>query len=157
VKPRLYLETTIPSYLVARRSRDIVLAGQQEATSRWWEHCRHDYHLRISQFVESEAARGDPAMAAARRAKLEGISRLPVTAEALALADELIAAGLIPANARVDAAHIGVAAIHRLEYLLTWNCRHIGNPDKLWQIERLCARLGYECPRICTPDDLLER
>ena len=96
-------------------------------------------------------------MAAARRAKLEGISRLPVTAEALALADELIAAGLIPANARVDAAHIGVAAIHRLEYLLTWNCRHIGNPDKLWQIERLCARLGYECPRICTPDDLLER
>ena len=96
-------------------------------------------------------------MVAARMAKLDGVLRLPVTAEALALADELIAADLVPAKARVDAAHIGVATIHRLEYLLTWNCRHIRNPDKLWQIARLCSKLGYDCPRICTPDDLLER
>lgn len=82
--PKLYLETTIPSYLVARRNRDIVLAGQQEATSRWWEQCRHKYELCVSQFVDSEAARGDPEMAAARGARLEGISRLPVTEEALA-------------------------------------------------------------------------
>jgi len=155
--PRLYVETTIPSYLTARPSRDIGLAGQQDVTRRWWNDCRDDYELYVSQFVESEASQGDPEMVAARLAKLDGILRLPVTAEALALADELIAAGLVPAKARVDAAHIGVATVHRLEYLLTWNCRHIRNPDKLWQIERLCTRLGYECPRICTPDDLLER
>ena len=155
--PKLYLETTIPSYLTARRSRDPVLAGQQEATRRWWNDCRTDYELCVSQFVESEAAQGDPGLAAARIAKLDGVLRLPVTAEAIAIADELIAAGLIPAKARVDAAHIGVATIHRMDYLLTWNCRHIRNPDTLWQIERLCTRLGYECPRICTPDDLLER
>ncbi|MEQ1851170.1 MAG: type II toxin-antitoxin system VapC family toxin [Chthoniobacteraceae bacterium] len=155
--PRLYLETTIPSYLTARPSRDIALAGQQEVTRRWWNDCRGDYELCVSQFVESEASQGDPEMVAARLAKLDGVLRLPVTAEALALADELIAAGLVPAKARVDAAHIGVATIHRLEYLLTWNCRHIRNPDKLWQIARLCSKLGYECPRICTPDDLLER
>lgn len=156
MKPRLYLETTIPSYLVARPSRDVVLAGQQEATRRWWERCRLDYELCTSQLVASEAARGDAAMAAARIEKLEGVSRLPVTAEGLQLADAVIHAGLIPATARVDAAHIGIATVHRLTYLLTWNCRHIRNPDTLWQIERLCARLGYECPRICTPDDLLE-
>ena len=155
--PKLYLETTIPSYLTARRSRDPVLAGQHEATRRWWDDCRADYELCVSQFVESEAAQGDPGMAAARIAKLDGVLRLPLTAEALAIADELIAGGLVPAKARVDAAHIGVATIHRMDYLLTWNCRHIRNPDKLWQIERLCTRLGYECPRICTPDDLLER
>ena len=133
------------------------MAGQQEVTRRWWNDCRADYELCVSQFVESEAARGDPETAAARMPKLDGVLRLPVTEEALAVADELIAARLIPAIARVDAAHIGVATIHRLEYLLTWNCRHIRNPDTLWQIERLCSRLGYECPRICTPDDLLER
>jgi len=153
---RLYLETTIPSYLTARRSRDIVLAGQQEATARWCEACRGDYQLCVSQFVVSEAAQGDAEMAAARLAKLDGILRLPVTAEAIELAEALIAAGLFPATARVDAAHIGVATVHGIDYLLTWNCRHIRNPDKLWQIARLCTRLGYECPRICTPDDLLE-
>ena len=156
MKPRLYLETTIPSYLVARRSRDLALAGQQEATARWWDACRGVYELCVSQFVVSEAAQGDAEMAAARLAKLDEIPRLPVTEDAMALADALIAAGLIPAKARVDAAHIGVATIHRMDYLLTWNCRHIRNPDKLWQIARLCTRLGYECPRICTPDDLLE-
>lgn len=155
--PRLYVETTMPSYLTARPSRDIALAGQQELTHRWWNDCRTGYELCVSQFVESEAAQGDPEMVAARLAKLDGVLRLPVTEEALALADALINAGLIPAKARVDAAHIGVATIHRVEYLLTWNCRQIRNPDKLWQIARRCTRLGYECPRICTPDDLLER
>lgn len=96
-------------------------------------------------------------MVAARMAKLDGVLRLPVTEEVLALADELIKAGFIPAKARVDAVHIGVATIHRVKYLLTWNCRHIRNPDTLWQIARLCTRLGYDCPRICTRDDLLER
>jgi hypothetical protein len=156
MKPRLYLETTIPSYLVARRSHDPVLAGQQEATLRGGDQCRHNYQLCISQFVDSEAARGDPKMAAARGSKLNGILRLPVTKEALVLAEALIVPGLIPIKARVDAAHIGVATVHHLEYLLTWNCTHIRNPDTLWQIDRLCAQFGYECPKICTPDDLLE-
>ena len=146
--PRLYVETTIPSYLTARPSRDIALAGQQELTRRWWNDCRTNYELCMSQFVESESSRGDAEMVAARMAKLDGVLRLPVTEDALALAEELIKAGLIPANTRVDAAHIGVATIHRVEYLLTWNCRHIRNPDKVWQIARLCARLGYDCPRI---------
>ena len=118
--PKLYLETTIPSYLTARRSRDPVLAGQQEATRRWWDDCRADYELCVSQFMEREAAQGDAVMAAARIAKLDGVLRLPVTAEALAIADELIAGGLVPAKALVDAAHIGVATIHRMNYLLTW-------------------------------------
>lgn len=156
MNPRLYLETTIPSYLVARPSRDPILAGQQEATRRWWDVARSNYDLCTSQFVDNEAAHGDAVMAAARLAKLEGVLRLPMNEEAIALADALLAAGLLPAKSRVDAAHIGVTTVHRIEYLLTWNCSHIKNPDTLWQIERLCTRLGYECPRICTPDDLLE-
>ena len=155
MKPRLYLETTIPSYLAARPSRDPITFGHQEATRLWWNEHRHRYDFYVSEFVAMEIARGDAAAAAARTAFLDEIPRLSATPQVLQLARALIAEGLIPQKAGEDAAHIAVATVHGMDFLLTWNCRHIHNVTTLRRIEQLCAKLGYACPVICSPDELL--
>ncbi len=154
--PRLYLETTIPSYLVSRPSRDLILAGQQEATREWWDEKRQNYDLFVSAFVEIEAGRGDTEMATARLNSIRDVPRLSVNESTEKLAAAILAKGLIPPNAAVDASHIAVAAVHEMDILLTWNCKHIHNIAISRQIERVCARAGFQCPAICTPFDLLE-
>lgn len=156
MKPRLYLETTIPSYLVAKRSRDLRLAADQETTQEWWEQRRQDYEVFISEFVLMEAQRGDARFADERLATLKGIPILPEIQAASDLAKQIISAKLIPPHAALDASHIAVATVHGMDYLLTWNCKHIHNVAIIRQIERLCERLGYTCPIICTPDDLTD-
>ena len=156
MKPRLYLETTIPSYLVARRSRDLRLAADQETTQEWWEDRRHNYELFISDFVLNEVQWGDPQAAAARLTFLQGVPILQETEAATELAVQILATRLIPPQAALDASHIAMATIHGMDYLLTWNCKHIHNVAIIRQIERLCERQGYTCPVICTPNDLME-
>ncbi len=156
MKSRLYLETTIPSYLVARASRDAILHGQQAATRKWWEEQRSDYELFVSEFVDIEAGRGDAEMSVARAAALQGLPRLAATEDVRELAAVILCAGLIPAQAELDASHIAVAAVHQMDILLTWNCTHIHNIAISRQIARICARAGWLCPAICTPFDLLE-
>ena len=156
MKLRLYLETTIPSYLVARRSRDLRLAADQETTQEWWADCRRNYELYISEFVLEEAGRGDVQAAAARLSLLDGIPMLPELSSATDLAEQILATRLIPPQAALDASHIAMATVHGMDYLLTWNCKHIHNVTIIRQIERLCERLGYTCPVICTPNDLMD-
>ena len=156
MNPRLYLETTIPSYLVARHSRDLRLAADQEATQEWWEERRQNYELFISEFVREEVQRGDAQAAAARLAFLEGIPILSEPQAATELAEQILAARLIPPQAALDASHIAMATVHGMDYLLTWNCKHIHNVAIIRQIERLCERQGHTCPVICTPNDLME-
>ena len=153
--PRLYVETTIPSYLTARPSRDTVLAGQQEATRRWWEEKRGNYDLYVSELVLEEAAAGDPAMAAARHAALAGLPQLAQTPEVDALATRLLERGIIPPSAAPDAEHIALAAVHAMNFLLTWNCKHIANPLHRRRVEAVCAEAGLVCPIICTPHHLI--
>lgn len=155
MKPRLYLETTIPSYLVARRSRDLRLAADQESTQEWWEDRRHDFDLFVSQVVIVEARRGDPQFAAARLEKLRGIPVLDALPAGEQLAERLLAEGVIPDIAADDATHLGFAAANKMDYLLTWNCSHINNRALLRRIERACAGCGLICPVICTPTELM--
>lgn len=154
-KAKIYLETTIPSYLTARPSRDLIKAAQQEMTWEWWEH-RERFELYISQLVVAEARRGDPNAAAERLKVLNGIPSLHVTDEGRELAEQLLRRVPLPENAAADAAHIGVAAIHGLDYLLTWNCRHLANASLRHKIEFVCQDEGWEAPVICTPNELLE-
>ena len=105
--------------------------------------------------MDFEAARGDAEMSAARIAAIAPIPRLSVTESIRSLAADILATGLIPAKAAVDAAHIAVASVHGMDMLLTWNCTHIHNIAISRQIERICARAGFQCPVICTPFDLL--
>ena len=156
MKPRLYLETTIPSYLVARQSRDLRLAADQETTQQWWESERRDYEIFISQAVVSEVSKGDVNFAAARLNHLRDFPLLPRTSEASALITHLLASGIIPAVAEDDAVHIGLAAAHGMDFLLTWNCRHLNNHHIRARIERACAAFGLAGPDICTPAELMK-
>lgn len=155
MKPRLYRETTIPSYLAARRSRDLVTAGQQEATRLWWEKKRGDYELHVSALVLEETGAGDPTMAAARHAVIEGLPQLAQTPAVDALAARILEHGIIPSRAAPDAEHIALAAVHAMNFLLTWNCKHIANALHRRRVEALCAEARLACPIICTPQSLL--
>jgi len=155
LKPRLYLETTIPSYLVARRSRDLRLAADQETTQEWWEERRREFELFVSQTVLHEVSRGDAEFAAARLAALREIQVLVGSPQAALLTKRLLAESIIPPGAADDAIHLGLAAAHGMDYLLTWNCRHINNPALRRRIEQACGACALTCPVICTPIELM--
>jgi len=151
----VYLETTIVSYLTGRRTRDLVTAAHQEITNEWWEG-RERFELFVSEAVLQEARGGDPTAADARRSALEGIAVLEVTSSATELARQLLDAAAVPPKAVVDAVHIAVAAVHGMDYLLTWNCTHIANAATRGRIERACRAAGFAPPVICTPEELGE-
>ena len=155
MKKRVYIETSIVSYLVARPSRDLITAASQQITHEWWQTRRDDFDLVISEYVVFEAGRGDADAARARLAALTGIVELAGSAQAEDLAEILCANGGLPPKARVDALHVAVAAVAGVDYLLTWNCTHIANAETLPRIEAICRAAGYEPPRICTPMALL--
>jgi hypothetical protein len=154
--PRIYLESTIPSYLTARSSRDLVIRGQQEATRRWWEQCQDRYVCHVSAMVEVEILRGHPEAAARRMEAIAGIRRLRESQEVLELAARILATGIIPPKAEMDASHIAIAAVHDMDLLLTWNCTHIHNVFIHRRIVAVCESMDYSCPEICTPFDLLK-
>ena len=155
MKPKVYIETTIPSYLAGRPSRDLVVAGNQELTREWWDERRAAFDLYISQFVLDEAAIGDLKAVRRRMDVLNGLSELEITEAAEQLAEKLIRGGVIPVKAAADAAHIAVAAVSGMDYLLTWNCKHIANAEIMKKIYRLCEAEGFNCPVICTPAELM--
>jgi len=153
VNPSVYVETSIISYITARRSRDIVIAAHQQLTRRWWR-SRSSYRLFVSQIVRDEAGVGDRAARLRRLRALRGIPALAITDQATRLAGELVRRGAIPRKATVDAFHIGIAAAHQVEYLLTWNCKHIANATMRGTIEAICRSEGVTPPIICTPGEL---
>jgi hypothetical protein len=156
MKKPLYLETTVISYLAARPSGDLVVAGHQLITRRWWDAHRPDFDLYVSEAVIEECAAGDPEAAARRLEFLVGVPVLEPTNDSSAIAKRLIGEGIVPAKAVVDALHLGIAAAHGVEYLLTWNCAHIANASLRRRMEALCRTMGREMPVICTPEELLE-
>jgi hypothetical protein len=155
-RERVYVETTVISYLTARPSRDLIVAGHQQITHDWWDSRRGAYDLCVSQLVFQEAGDGDPQAAQERLAVLSMIAQLEIEDTAISLAEELVRAGALPRKAENDALHIAIAAIHRVPYLLTWNCRHMANATMRSQIERVCERTGLKAPIICTPEEMME-
>ncbi|HRX07506.1 MAG TPA: type II toxin-antitoxin system VapC family toxin [Kiritimatiellia bacterium] len=154
-KPTIYLETTIPSFLTARPSGDLIAAGEQETTRKWWETRRGDFNLFVSDLVLAEAARGD---ASAAQRRLETLKDLPLLAaddEVDALTQAILKSGVIPAKAATDAAHVAIAARHGMDVLMTWNCKHIANAELLFRMAEVVARAGYRLPVICTPRELM--
>jgi len=155
MQPKVYLETTVLSYLTGRPSRDLVTAAHQQLTRDWWEE-RASFDLYVSQVVVQEAAGGDSGAASARLQVLEGIEVLEVTSEARDLAEQLLSGGAVPEKAAVDAMHISIAVVNGMDYLVTWNCAHIGNATMRHTIEGVCRAAGYDPPVICTPEELME-
>ena len=153
---RVYIETTVVSYLTARPNRDMVIGAHQQITHEWWDTRRQSYELCVSQLVRKEAGAGDSQAAQERLEVLKTMTLLETSAEALDLARELIQAGALPAKAADDALHIAVAATNGIPYLLTWNCRYLANATMRPVIENVCAGMGLKAPIICTPEELLE-
>jgi predicted nucleic acid-binding protein len=154
--PSIYVETTVVSYLTARPSRNLRVAAHQEITADWWLRRRPHFDLYVSVLVVEEAAAGDADAAERRLALLKGVSRLEVTEVASVLAARLVAELAIPREAAEDALHVAIAAANGMDYLLTWNCRHIANAAMRNRIADVCLASGVEAPVICTPEELLE-
>jgi predicted nucleic acid-binding protein len=153
---RIYIETTIVSYLTARPSRDVVLAGHQQVTQEWWDTRRVSYELCISQLVLDEARSGDAQAAQERLSILRQLDVLETSTEAVRLAKELLGRGALPMRAADDALHLAIAATNAVPYLLTWNCRHLANAAMRTIIESVCRDMRYNAPIICTPEELSE-
>jgi predicted nucleic acid-binding protein len=152
----VYVETSVVSYLTARPSGNLVTRAHQQLTREWWDTRRRTFTLYTSQLVLHEAAAGDPLIAEERLKLLEDLAALDISDEASTLARALLSAGAPPPRAPEDALHIAIAVVNGLEYLLTWNCRHIANAAMRRTIEQVCRDGGYEPTILCTPEELLD-
>lgn len=155
MKKRVYLETTIVSYLTSRPSRDLVTAAHQQVTREWWEDRRHAFELYVSQYVIKEAGEGDSVVAERRRHFLDDLPLLETTAATVDLAESLIRAHALPRRAAVDALHLAIASVCEMDILLTWNCRHLANAERALPIAEAIRAEGYRPPVICTPEELM--
>ncbi|HQZ66529.1 MAG TPA: type II toxin-antitoxin system VapC family toxin [Planctomycetaceae bacterium] len=152
----VYVESSIISFLRARPSGHVISAARQLITRRWWDEERGNYQLVISQYVIDEISKGNQDRV---RERLDAIVDIPVVElpdDIANLAEEMISAALLPPKARVDALHICVASIQRLDYLLTWNCTHIANARILPRVEAFLSERGHLLPLVCTPEELLD-
>ena len=155
MKPKLYIETTIPSYLVSPPSRDLIVAGHQQTTRVWWDTRRDDFEIFVSQFIIDEASGGDKTEAQKRLNAIEIFPQLEVNDDVLRLAEALLSNNIIPKKAATDAAHIAVASVHGMDYLMTWNCAHIANATIFNAVKNICVKEGFSFPIICTPEELM--
>jgi hypothetical protein len=151
---RIYIESTIPSYLASRPARDLLQAARQQMTKDWWDLKRQKHELFTSQIVLDEIAEGERLMANRRLKIMSGIPVLDLTTEAADLTRQILDSGLVPAKVDADAAHIALATVHQMDILLTWNCRHIANVEIQARLRRLVEAESYELPAICTMDEL---
>jgi predicted nucleic acid-binding protein len=151
----VYIETSIVSYLRQKPSSQVVAAARQILTHRWWNDHRLNYELVVSQYVIDEASAGDVLLAAERLESLDGIPLLPISPEVPQIAQRIMRLGVLPQKAQVDALHISLAAHHRIQYLLTWNCKHIANARILPGIHDILTDMGIPIPIICTAEEML--
>ena len=151
----VYIETTVISYLVSRPTRDLQVAAHQQATYDWWISRREQFECYVSQGVIDEAAAGDADAAGRRLAEIDPLPVLDVTEEVERLATAILASGAIASRAVGDAAHIAVAAVNDVDYLLTWNCTHLANAQLVRKVSVVCNAQGYNMPVICTPEELM--
>ena len=151
----VYIETSIVSYLTARPTSDLLAAAWQKATIDWWDTQSSRFSLYTSSVVTEEAGRGSREAASRRLEALSGIPLLAITDEVVALSKALIERRALPTKAIGDSLHIAVAAVHAMDYLLTWNCRHIDNAEMKPSVRSACTAHGYVSPEICTPQELM--
>ena len=150
----VYIESSVISYLVARPSRDVVVAAHQAITEAWWQSQRAEFDLFVSSLVIQEISRDDAAASEKRLQAVENIPLLATSPEAQRLAEDLLAKGAVPANSEEDALHIAIAAAGGMEFLLTWNFKHINNAQTKAFITTVVESHGFACPILCSPEEL---
>jgi predicted nucleic acid-binding protein len=153
-KKRVYVESSVISYLTARPVKDGPNRDRQRLTAAWWD-CRHEWECVVSPIVMLEIAEGDPGAAARRLEKAQSFAEVSASPETESLTDLLVSQRLVPESVRADAAHLAIAAAHGAHYLLTWNQRHLDNYDLRSRIEELIRQQGWTPARVITPERLL--
>jgi predicted nucleic acid-binding protein len=151
----VYIETSILGYLTARSTQNLILAANIEVTKEWWQTRRNSFSVFISQVVVDEVARGDSEIALKRLEILEGIPQVELNLSVRSLAAQFLSRSNLPPKASDDAVHIAAATVHGLDYLLTWNCKHIANAQIQKKLAQISLDFGYQLPVICTPYELL--
>ena len=154
MKSTVYIESSVISYLASRPSRDIITAGRQAITHDWWNNHRHRFELQISILVEEEISKGDSAAAKKRNELVADLPSLLITDDATKIADMLLNNKAVPRGSEEDALHIGIAAAQGVDYLLTWNFKHINNAETKSAISKIVESYGYVCPQLCSPEEL---
>lgn len=156
MKPNVYIETSVIGYLTSWPRQDVIVAGHQNTTKQWWATTDERFELFVSQLVVRECSNGDSDAIRDRLESIEGIPVLPITTDAESLAEALLQGQAVPENQPNDALYIAMAATHGVQYLTSWNFRHIVNASLRPAIERICHDSGFNPPVICTPEELLE-
>lgn len=151
MKPLVYVETTVPSYYCDSRPE---LLGDIRRTRQWWDQERDEYDLFISPVVLDELSTGDYASQEACLALVADLPLLQVSGEVVDVADVYRSRGLMPKNPAADALHLALAVCYRMDYLLTWNCRHLANANKARFLEELNVKMNLHVPRLVTPHQL---
>jgi hypothetical protein len=156
MKPTVYVETTVLGYLTSWPSGDLIVAGRQKITRDWWRYALNAFDLVVSELVLREASAGDPE---AVRDRLESMKNLPILAinqRAEDFGRALVAGGAVPSTEPEDALHIALAVVNGIEYVVTWNFKHIANAAMRSKIHEVCIAEGYGPCTICTPEELQE-
>lgn len=152
---KVYIETSVVSYLTSFPSRDLLVAAHQKITHAWWT-TRDRFELYVSEAVLSEARAGDPGAAQRRLVAISAFPVLVTTDDAVALARRFVSEGALPQKAFLDALHVAIAAMHGLDFLVTWNCTHTANAQIRARLEAICRSRNLQPPTICTPEELQE-
>jgi hypothetical protein len=154
-KPTLYMETTIPSYLLAEPSRDVISLGRQDITRTWWKRDQAHYALFVSEVVIKEADKGDPDEAEKRREFLEQSPVLDETPEVQRLIEVYLEENVLSIESGEAAAHHAFASIYKIDFLCTWNFKPLANVLTLRRLCQVNEKRGLFVPQVCTPEELL--
>ena len=153
--PSVYLETTIPSYLAAHPSRDLIMAAHQQITHDWWLNAKDRFDLYISDAVLNEIRGGDHDAAARRLAIVNGLPVLQLSDDVRNLVHEYDQRLGLVGRARADLPHFAFAVAYQMDYLVTWNCRHIANGEVIRRLLDANAELQRPTPLLVTPEEIL--
>lgn len=152
----VYVETTVVGNIAGRLHPDPKIAARQQVTREWWTTAPDRYDLYVSEITIEECGDGDPDAAKERLELVRNIDLIETSPKAEELAELLVNRLAVPASQPRDALHIAIATVNAVQFIVTWNFKHILNPHLQTKIANACREGGYEPPVICTPQQLLE-
>jgi hypothetical protein len=156
-RPTVYVDTSVPSYLTGRPARELQLRRHQWVTCLFWNAHNSRFEMHVSPRVVDEVQAGDPAAAQKRLEVISSLPLLKITDNVEGLTALILKKTGLPKSAKADAEHVAIAATHEIEFLVTWNCKHLANPSMTTKVARACERAGFRSPEICTPEVILRR
>jgi predicted nucleic acid-binding protein len=156
MKPSIYIETSVISYLTAKLSKDLIVAAHQQVTHEWWENSLKHFSPYISPVVLDEVSKGDKEAAQLRLGKIKEFIILKINDDIKQLSETYYSSLPIPEKAKADTYHLAIASWYNIDFLVTWNCSHLANGFIIRELKKINFNLGVNTPGICTPEELME-